>query len=93
MKPDEARLTMTEPWCTDEKWEAKNPPLSAQTDSFSGFCKSASGVFATDLSKTANIFSANEDLGGEKGFLITVDTKIQNGREVGEWSLDQMRFK
>lgn len=56
MKPEEARLMMTEPGCMDEKWVAKNPSLRTGTDSVSGFCSNASGLLATDLWRTASIF-------------------------------------
>lgn len=56
MKPEEARLMMEEPECADEKLVAKKPSLRAEAAPFSGFCCNASGLFATDLFKTASIF-------------------------------------
>ena len=55
MKPDWARLMVTESGLTDEKCWAKTPSFKAKTDSGLGLCN-PSGHFATDLSNTASIF-------------------------------------
>lgn len=49
------RLTVTEPGWTAEKCCARNPSFKAETEFDWGLWR-PSGLFATDLSKTANIF-------------------------------------
>lgn len=56
MRPEEARLTVTEPGWREPKWLAKNPSFKVETDSDWGLWR-ASGLLATDLSKTASIFA------------------------------------
>lgn len=56
MRPEDARLTVTEPGWSEPKWLAKNPSFKVETDSDLGLCR-ASGLLATDLSKTASIFA------------------------------------
>lgn len=59
MKPEEPRLTVTEPGLREAKWVAKKPLLRAEAAPESQETLRASGLLAIDFSKTANIFFPN----------------------------------
>lgn len=54
MRPEEPKLTVTEEGFTEAKCCARKPSFRAETDPDWGLCR-ASGLLATDLSKTASI--------------------------------------